>query len=61
MKKSLKQSGKRDSNPRPSAWEANALPLSYSRIMNIVVKDMNSAQIVNCKFIRATQKFQWWP
>jgi hypothetical protein len=24
-------SGKRDSNPRPSAWEADALPLSYSR------------------------------
>ena len=26
------KSGKRDSNPRPSAWEADALPLSYSRI-----------------------------
>jgi hypothetical protein len=25
-------SGKRDSNPRPSAWEADALPLSYSRV-----------------------------
>jgi hypothetical protein len=25
-------SGKRDSNPRPSAWEADALPLSYSRL-----------------------------
>ena len=25
------KSGKRDSNPRPLAWEANALPLSYSR------------------------------
>ena len=24
-------SGKRGSNPRPSAWEADALPLSYSR------------------------------
>ena len=24
-------SGKWDSNPRPSAWEADALPLSYSR------------------------------
>jgi hypothetical protein len=24
-------SGKRDSNPRPSAWEADALPLSYFR------------------------------
>ncbi len=25
-------SGKRGSNPRPSAWEADTLPLSYSRI-----------------------------
>ncbi len=25
-------SGKRGSNPRPSAWEADALPLSYSRL-----------------------------
>ncbi len=24
-------SGQRGSNPRPSAWEANALPLSYAR------------------------------
>ncbi len=29
--KSFVLSGKRDSNPRPSAWEADALPLSYSR------------------------------
>ena len=27
----FKWSGKRDSNPRPSAWKADALPLSYSR------------------------------
>ena len=25
-------SGRRDSNPRPSTWEADALPLSYSRV-----------------------------
>src|SRR5881396_196449 len=25
-------SGKRDSNPRPPAWKAGALPLSYSRL-----------------------------
>lgn len=24
-------SGRRDSNPRPSAWEADTLPLSYAR------------------------------
>jgi hypothetical protein len=28
---SRRWSGKRDSNPRPSAWKADALPLSYSR------------------------------
>ncbi len=28
---SFPASGKWDSNPRPSAWEADALPLSYSR------------------------------
>ena len=27
-------SGRRDSNPRPSAWEADALPLSYSRLVS---------------------------
>ena len=27
-------SGKRGSNPRPSAWEADALPLSYSRLLS---------------------------
>ena len=27
-------SGKRGSNPRPLAWEANALPLSYSRLLS---------------------------
>jgi hypothetical protein len=34
-------SGKRDSNPRPSAWKADALPLSYSRILQF--------KISNCK------------
>ena len=28
-------SGKRDSNPRHSPWQGDALPLSYSRIINI--------------------------
>ncbi len=27
----IMKSGKRGLNPRPSAWEADALPLSYSR------------------------------
>lgn len=26
------KSGQWGSNPRPSAWEANALPLSYARL-----------------------------
>src|SRR5207244_1793952 len=30
-------SGKRDSNPRLSAWEADALPLSYSRILALII------------------------
>ena len=30
----LDWSGKRGSNPRHSAWEADALPLNYSRIFN---------------------------
>lgn len=25
-------SGRRDSNTRPSAWKADALPLSYARV-----------------------------
>ena len=29
---SLRWSGRRDSNPRPTAWKAVTLPLSYSRI-----------------------------
>jgi hypothetical protein len=30
-------SGKRDLNPRPSAWKADALPLSYSRAGSILL------------------------
>jgi hypothetical protein len=43
-------SGKRDSNPRPSAWEADALPLSYSR------KFLSLTKIVN-RFISANILF----
>ena len=28
-------SGRRDLNPRPSTWQADALPLSYSRVMEL--------------------------
>ena len=34
----LETSGKRGSNPRPSAWEANALPLSYCRITSAKIQ-----------------------
>ncbi len=30
---STQMSERRDSNPRPSAWEADVLPLNYSRSM----------------------------
>ena len=29
-------SGRRDSNPRPSAWEADILPLNYSRMSAVM-------------------------
>ena len=32
-------SGRRDSDPRPSAWEADALPLSYSRVSAVMAID----------------------
>ncbi len=31
LQEHYKQSGRRDSNPRHSAWKADALPLSYAR------------------------------
>ena len=30
-----KWSGRRDSNPRPSPWQGDALPLSYSRMLMV--------------------------
>lgn len=32
LRRSVNWSGKRDLNPRPSPWQGDALPLSYSRI-----------------------------
>jgi hypothetical protein len=31
-----KVSGRRDSNPRLSAWEADVLPLNYSRVSAVL-------------------------
>ena len=35
-------SGKRDLNPRPSPWQGDALPLSYSRLIAIVLEGWDS-------------------
>ena len=35
-------SGKRDLNPRPSPWQGDALPLSYSRLISIVLEGWDS-------------------
>ena len=39
--KHLKISGRRDSNPRPEAWEASALPLSYARFIIKIIINFN--------------------
>ncbi len=36
IENSKKWSGRRDLNPRPSAWEADTLPLSYARNIYII-------------------------
>ena len=36
-------SGRRDSNPRPSAWEADALPLSYTRPLLCIIANSTQA------------------
>ena len=41
IEKTKKWSGKRDSNPRHSAWEADALPLNYSRKLLIFLTHIN--------------------
>lgn len=46
-------SGKRDLNPRPSAWEADTLPLSYSRINRDAL--LYFTHHVNLKFLKDTE------
>ena len=50
MRKKSKKSGIRDSNPRPSAWEANALPTELipqiackgtENVWNVQIKSVN--------------------
>ena len=47
------KSGKRDSDPRPSAWEADALPLSYSRKLFFI---MSAPQLVTPMYIGTTSE-----
>src|SRR5260370_6874563 len=39
-------SGRRDLNPRPTAWEADALPLSYTRVGDILARGCVEGPIV---------------
>src|SRR5258708_36260775 len=39
-------SGRRDLNPRPTAWEADALPLSYPRVGDILARGCVEGPIV---------------
>src|SRR6266446_8837123 len=39
-------SGRRDLNPRPTAWEADALPLSYTRLSGILARGCAEGPIV---------------
>ena len=43
-------SGKRGSNPRPSAWEADVLPLNYSRIVGAKIKIILDYTILDLRF-----------
>src|ERR1700704_4395163 len=40
-------SGRRDLNPRPTAWEADALPLSYTRVADILARGCAGGPIVD--------------
>jgi hypothetical protein len=42
-------SGRRDSNPQPSAWEADALPLRHTRSMG------------EKKIIKVLRRVKYWP
>ena len=37
-------SGRRDSNPRPSAWEANALPTELLSLGSIIARGADAGQ-----------------
>ena len=49
-------SEKRGSNPRPSAWEADALPLSYSRwLLEHILKLINNLLLFLSLWVRPSR------
>ena len=46
-------SGRRGSNPRPTAWKAVTLPLSYSRLRNLVIGESGNRIIELFKLHRS--------
>src|SRR5262245_7939375 len=53
----LRRSARRDLNPRPSAWEADTLPLSYSRPWPLGSGAIDDTQLQHgCQLLRCWQK-----
>lgn len=54
-------SGRRDSNPRPSAWEADALPLSYARSRRIILPQapLRLIHCGNCRILVPARNPGW--
>jgi hypothetical protein len=61
-------SGRRDSNPRPSPWQGDALPLSHFREtetlvstpLESVVRELGAWLALHCILCQALTRFQWW-
>ena len=55
----LMRSARRDLNPRPSAWEADTLPLSYSRSWPTGSSAVDNTQLQHgCQLLRRRQKIK---
>ena len=55
----LRRSARRDLNPRPSAWEADTLPLSYSRPWLTGFNTIDDTQLqYDCQRLRRRQKIK---
>src|SRR5262245_51919389 len=54
-----RRSARRDLNPRPSAWEADTLPLSYSRPSPTGSSAVDNTQLqYGCQLLRCWQKIK---